>query len=349
MSKLQINVPPTTDSSLKEELLCALEGGDLHQRLKVSQADGVMYQDYLSVGLALQACVKDPLRHDELIERLKPHADIIVGVLPVGLQPHGLLPSVKDLDTPATKVLDLKEINDDQLRQWLVDDSSLIYGELTRKEISDYFEVLSPMLKPGGQFIDLGSGLGKVVISAALHYPFEICTGVEIVSYRHALAVKRLSEVLKAEQAFLEKLNSRSSDPPAHEHPDSSSNTEPGHLKLNGRVNFQLCDMFSCDVSKACAVFVYSTCFGAFMHKIAQKIATQAPKGCIVSCTTYAMDHPGLELIKHFPAKSLAWTDVFFYRRIQLPSWPKTASPSSYSPNLIDWEKKARELLKQLA
>jgi hypothetical protein len=97
-------------------------------------------------------------------------------------------------------------------------------------------------------------------------------------------------------------------------------------LTLPNRIAFEQADMFDCDVSQANLVFIYSTCFGAFMGKIAHKLAHELPDAALVSTTTYALNHPAFQLIKHFPAKTMAWTDVFVY--IKLPTtegsekWP---------------------------
>ena len=84
------------------------------------------------------------------------------------------------------------------------------------------------------------------------------------------------------------------------------------------------------------------------MHKIAHKLANQVPEGCLVSSTTYAMTHPGLELVKSFPAKSVACTDVHVYKRVGSKAWPTPPEPFAYVPNLEEWEAKARELLKSV-
>jgi hypothetical protein len=116
-------------------------------------------------------------------------------------------------------------------------------------------------------------------------------------------------------------------------------------LHFPKRTSFMLGDMFTCDVSQATLVFIYSTCFGSFIHKIAHKLANEAPEGCLVTTTTYAMHHPGFQLVKHLPAKTAAWTDVFVYKRVGPGPWPELPQAAAYSPNLDEWEEKARALL----
>jgi hypothetical protein len=83
------------------------------------------------------------------------------------------------------------------------------------------------------------------------------------------------------------------------------------------------------------------------------------PEHGLVSTTTYALNHPAFELVKRYPAKSLAWTDVFIYRKLGKPGlqeWPEqlgglalgssTANAASaYRPDPEEWEVKARQLL----
>jgi hypothetical protein len=104
--------------------------------------------------------------------------------------------------------------------------------------------------------------------------------------------------------------------------------------------------MFACDVSRASLIFMYSTCFGSLMHKIASKLGDEAPEGCLVSTTTYAINHPGFELVKHFPAKSIAWTDLRIYRRVGKGPWPEQKQPSSLGSDPQKWKESARELLR---
>ena len=301
---------------VRQSLLQSLEGGQYHAREKIKQSGALPYADFLSIGLALKACFNNPAHHNALIARLKPHADVIIGVLPPGIQAQGLLPTPEELADPHFKSLQLQDISDAQLRQWIVDDGSLVYGELTSEELHNYFSEVCPLLNPGGHFVDLGSGLGKVVMTAGLNFPFDTCKGIEIVPYRHRMAFERFLSLLKLGQEAFNQLRTPTK-------PDDiialswTSHLQVQHLlHLPKRVSFQMGDMFTCNVSEASLVFIYSTCFGSFIHKLAHKLANEAPEGCLVTTTTYVMNHPGLELIKHFPAKTMTWTDVFVYKRV---------------------------------
>ena len=330
---------------VRAAMLQCLEGGQYHAREKIKQNGALPYADFLSIGLALKECFNNPARHDELVGRLKSHAGVIIGILPPGIQSQGLLPTPEELADPHFKPLQLQDISDEQLRQWIVDDGSLVYGELTSEELHNYFAAVCPLLAPGGHFVDLGSGLGKVVMTASLNFPFDTCKGIEIVPYRHRMAHERFLHLLKVGQEAFNQLKAPTNSEDAVPLTWTSSMKVQHLLHFPKRASFRLGDMFTCDVSQASLVFIYSTCFGSFMHKIAHKLANEAPEGCLVTTTTYVMNHPGLLLVKHLPAKTVAWTDVFVYKRVGAGPWPELAHATAYSPNLDEWEVKARALL----
>lgn len=340
--------------SVRQAMLQSLEGGQFHVRERMAGSTQLPYEQFVQIGLSLRACYLDSKRHDELIDVLRPHADVIIGTLPPGIQSHGLLPSPEEASAMQLVPQTLTSFSAAQIRQWIVDDGSLVYGELSKEELERYFEALSPLLMPGAKFVDMGSGLGKVVMSAALHFPFEQCRGVEILPYRHRLANERFGALLKVGQEGFASLMAQSKPLTPS---DSIQLPWGGGLKalhlltLPNRIAFEEADMFTCDVSQANLVFIYSTCFGAFMGKIAHKLAHELPDAALVSTTTYALNHPAFQLIKHFPAKTMAWTDVFVY--IKLPTtegsknWPapEQIQAAGHMADPHEWELKAREML----
>lgn len=332
---------------LRQIVLMAIDDGQFHTREKIKKLGDLSYANYLSVGLALKECYVNPQRHDELIQRLKPHIDVIIGVLPPGLQSHGLLPLRAELNSEQVQEKQLADVSDEYIRQWIIDDGSLVYGELDRQELENYFAAMAPLLSPGGHFVDLGSGLGKVVISAALHYPFQSCKGIELLSYRHKLGQERLQEIIKGLAVDLKEASLGVNGSGPVQLPWGGQLTVEDISQLQKRVELSEGDMFSFDVSKASLVFIYSTCFGSLMPKIAHKLANEAPAGCLVSTTTYSITHPAFELVLHFPAKQMAWTDVFIYRLIGDQHWPQMPPTPSLPANAAEWEAKARDLLGQ--
>lgn len=342
--------------SIRQSMLQSLEGGQFHARERLAASAQLPYEDFVQIGMALRQCYLDASQHETLLATLKPHADVIIGTLPPGIQSQGLLPSPEELAALELKPKALTDFTPDQIRQWIVDDGSLVYGELTQDELARYFEAVCPLLQPGARFIDMGSGLGKVVMSAALHFPFEQCKGVEILPYRHRLATERFSSMLKAGAEGWTQLMAQSTpvNPDTRIELPWGKELKARHLlSLPGRIAFEEADMFTADVHLANLVFIYSTCFGALMGKIAHKLAHEMATGTLVSTTTYALVHPAFELIKHFPAKTLAWTDVFVY--VKRPStWIQTSEAESAANTLqalgreIDltaWEQQARQML----
>lgn len=346
--------------TLRASMLQSLGGGQFHVRQRLTLDQGLpflaslSYEDYVAIGLTLRRCFEQPALHNALIQKLKPHVEVIIGVMPPGMQSHGLLPTEEEAAQQGIRPVPLEDISAAQMRQWIMDDGSLVYGELSREELERYFAAVSPYLTSGMKFVDMGSGLGKVVMSAALHYPFAQCKGIELLPYRHRLACERFAEVLKVGQEGMTQMAATGAQISASEDvplPWGAQLKLLHLLTMPARVVLEEGDMFGCDVSDAGLVFIYSTCFGSFMHKIAHKLANEMPEHGLVSTTTYALNHPAFELVKRYPAKSLAWTDVFIYRKLGKPGedvWPEldgATIASAYRPDPDEWEVKARQVL----
>ena len=261
----------------------AITDGGQHVRPPLDEAQ---FARYVEVGLALREAFRTPALRGTFLARLKPHRRLVCGVVPAGIQRHGMLPA-----RAPSRCLD--EVADDELAQWLVDDGRLIYGEFTQQELDNYFAALQPYLPAQGHFIDLGSGLGKVVLSAALALPGMRCMGVELLGFRHEMAQARLAAVLAAGMAE-----------------DAAAAGE-----VAGRVRLLRQDMFEADVSDATLVFIYSTCFAPLMERLAGKLARELPPGALVTTTTVPLRHAAFELLQQFAAPGVAWTTVFLYRR----------------------------------
>lgn len=291
----------------------AITDGEQHLRPVLAEAQ---FQRYVEVGLALRAAFCTPALRDAFITRLKPHRRLLAGPLPAGIHQHGMLPR----QAPARGLAD---IPDAELAQWLVDDGRLVYGEFTPQELDNYFAALAPWLPGQGQgpnaghFIDLGSGLGKVVMTAALAWPGMRCSGVELLGYRHQMAQARLAALLAA------------GDP--H---DAAG--------IAARVSLRQQDMFEADISDASVVYLYSTCFAPLMERLGEKLARELPPGALVSTTTVPLPHPDFELLQRFDPPSVAWTTVFLYRL--RGGNPGAALPARalYEPDGAAWEAAVR-------
>lgn len=330
-------------ASLRDRLLNSIQDGEFHTREKASVSNPLPIKNFIETGQILRACANRPAFTEELLDRLSPYRSSIIGVIPPGLQAHGLISDPEsELDDVELRER-LAQITEDRLRQWIIDDGSLVYGELKREELDAFFAEVSHLLEHSNEFIDLGSGLGKVVMTSAVSLAFKRYLGVELLPYRHKLAIKRF-------HTFCQEISDCIAGSPAEATSPYSQHMlakfELEHLALiPSKVCFQAADMFACDVSRASLIFMYSTCFGSLMHKIANKLAGEAPEGCLVSTTTYAITHPGFELVKHFPAKTMAWTDVRIYKRVGRGPWPDQTAPSPSGSDLQKWKESAREIL----
>ncbi|WP_342115374.1 histone methylation protein DOT1-like protein [Pseudoduganella sp. OTU4001] len=285
----------------------AITNGEQHLRPVL---DDAQFAQYVAIGLAVREAFRTPALRDMFIARLKPHRKLIIGSVPAGIQQHGMLPARAPMRS-------LDDIADAELAQWLVDDGRLIYGEFTQQELDNYFAAMAPMLPAQGHFIDLGSGLGKVVMHAALALPGMRCTGVELLGYRHDMAQARLAGVLAAGEAE-----------------DAALAAQVG-----ARVRLLRQDMFEADVSDASLVFIYSTCFAPLMDRLGDKLARELPLGALVSTTTFPLQHPGFELVQQFAPPSVAWTTVFLYRRRgAFDTLPPATASYIYEQDGAAWE-----------
>jgi hypothetical protein len=68
------------------------------------------------------------------------------------------------------------------------------YGELTPTGVSQL--IAATGLSAADRFVDLGSGVGKVVVQVAMQVPGARCTGIELDSERHAGARRLLKAAL---------------------------------------------------------------------------------------------------------------------------------------------------------
>lgn len=338
---------PNSSQDLAEitsKALACIEGGQFHRREQVRSLSDLSLDNFLHIGRILKASAQNEDMIEPLLDRLAAHADVIIGPLPPGIQRHGLVSDSTEPLPPESLASALEAINEEDLRQWIVDDCSLIYGELSSDELKAYFQAVNELVSSRARFVDLGSGLGKVVMTASLSSKFDSYSGVELVPYRHRLAQEQHAKFRDTISEEVDKLEKEISKTGVNH--DSRSNALESIRAIPGKISLEQGDMFEFDVSDASLIFIYSTCFGSFMDKVAHKIVNYAPQGCLVSTTTFGLNHPGLKLVKHYPAKELAWTDVRFYERVGVGPWDEQIKSAVSSPASNEWKDKAREALK---
>jgi hypothetical protein len=119
-----------------------------------------------------------------------------------------------------------------------------VYGELTAVGVRQLIRVTR--LSAGDVFVDLGSGIGKVVLQVALAVPGVQCIGIEIDGARHASACEALRRA------------------------EACGALEPG------RCVFRHGDVRQTDFCPATVFFAHSTCFpAAMLGGLARRIAAQ--------------------------------------------------------------------------
>jgi len=322
-----------------EALFQSVQGGEMHARPTLELTPDSPFLPFLEIGFALRACLEKPARHDYLLQRLRPHLSVMIGTLPASILPMGMLPKL----APPSGFRKLEDIGDAEIRDWLVQEGGLIYGEMQRFELENYFDAVKPFLPHGGVMVDLGSGLGKVVMTAALTLPFVRCIGVELLNYRHRLAQERLVRLLTLARQGLQSLPEPLKPDAQLRLPSGVMATGRHLLELGSRILFLENDMFKVDVRGASLVFLYSTCFGPLMDAISDKLARELPEGALVSTTTYPIKHPAFRLLQSHAPGTLSWTSVMIYQRIG-PQMTEPASEARYlhQPDADAWEARAK-------
>jgi hypothetical protein len=325
-----------------EALFQSVQGGETHARPTLELTPDSPMLPFLEVGYALRTCLERPDRHDYLLQRLRPHLSVMIGTLPASIMPLGMLPKL----APLPGFRPLEALGDDEVRAWLIQEGGLIYGEMQRFELENYFDAIKHLVPPGGVMVDLGSGLGKVVMSAALSLPFARCIGVELLNYRHRLAQERLVRLLTLARQGLASLPESITLETRLQLPSGATASGRHLLDLRSRILFLENDMFKVDVRGASLVFLYSTCFGPLMDAISNKLARELPEGALVTTTTYPIKHPAFRLLQTHAPGTLSWTSVMIYQRVGPPmAEPACEARYLHQPDADAWEARAREEL----
>jgi hypothetical protein len=173
--------------------------------------------------------------------------------------------------------------------------------------------------------------------------PFARCIGVEILDYRHRMAMERLSKILAVADSGLGSLPAALEPDEPLSLPDGSSTNAEHLLDIGSRIEFIEQDMFAVDVGAADLVFIYSTCFGSLMPRIANKLARELRPHTLVSTFTYQIGHPAFRQIGYFPSGTVAWTDSFLYEFIPQAESPLPPEPAmSPAADTQEWEERVR-------
>jgi len=163
-----------------------------------------------------------------------------------------------------------------------------VYGELT--PVGTRKLIAATRLSADDVFVDLGSGVGKVVLQVALAVPGVRCIGIEIDGDRHASACKALRRA------------------------EACGALEPGRcVLLHG-------DMRRADLGTATVLFAHSTCFpAAMLGSVARRIAAQERKVTLVTTSKLSARAARLLAFAGSRACQLSWDRhhrIHLYRRL---------------------------------
>lgn len=167
---------------------------------------------------------------------------------------------------------------------------SATYGELRPTATLRLLERLG--LEPGDQFVDLGAGIGKVVLLAAMTTDVGEALGVELSATRVAVAEQALARAR--------------------------------HARVRGvdRVRMLEADMSSCPLDSATVVYTCSTAFSsAFMRQLVRRLAALPKLRTLVSLQEFD-PHPAFSLreVVRLDATWRRRTPVRIYARRELKS-----------------------------
>ncbi|EKE00684.1 MAG: hypothetical protein ACD_21C00293G0013 [uncultured bacterium] len=175
----------------------------------------------------------------------------------------------------------------------LYDDNCLVYGESHLPSLYDIFNEVAP--KTGEIFYDWGSGSGRVVLYAALNFPFAKCKGIELLDDLVDVAQTKL-ELFKKELPNL-------------------SDFDPNK---SGEIEFIQADFTKVAVSDADVIYMASTCFDEkLMSSLAALLEKQLRSGARVITATKSLPSEQFKITKSqlFP---MEWgqVTVFFHEKI---------------------------------
>lgn len=162
---------------------------------------------------------------------------------------------------------------------------SPLYGEINHQAVNNLLEYLA--LGPKDVFVDLGSGVGKVVLHAALKTEVKRAIGVELSTTRHHDALEALKR---------------------------ASEWQP---KLKTRCQFINADLMTVDLKEATAIYTCSTAFSqGFMKQFTNRLADFTQNFRLITLQELPpTKHFDLEEVLRLDMSWIRKTAVHIYRR----------------------------------
>ncbi|SCC90909.1 Uncharacterized protein SCG7109_BF_00050 [Chlamydiales bacterium SCGC AG-110-M15] len=168
--------------------------------------------------------------------------------------------------------------------------STYVYGEAELHSIEKIFQIVDP--QPDEVFVDLGAGVGKQVLTAALLYDFKKVRGIEILSDLH----KTSKDIL---EQFRKKYGSKLPD--GKEMPD---------------IDFLKGNFLRADFSEADVAYMCSTCYSEeMMEGIARGAEHMKPGSRVVTLTKPLPSDQYEEIHHEFYPMSWGTSQVFIYKK----------------------------------
>ncbi|KAG7389262.1 hypothetical protein PHYPSEUDO_010820 [Phytophthora pseudosyringae] len=175
---------------------------------------------------------------------------------------------------------------------------SFVYGEIAFVPFKVVLDVLKRwhhvLNKPGGTFLDIGSGSGKAVFAAALLHDFDACYGIEVLEGLHAISqqvLQRWEKTIKPTFAL-------------------------SMQKKRTRISFSQGDALAVDwPANVDVVFLNSTCFGErLLYSLARKLAQCCKPGAIVITATHKLpDTQNFAELRQLTVTQETWGDATWY------------------------------------
>lgn len=178
------------------------------------------------------------------------------------------------------KNIDGRQISLNERERFTTQDSSFVYGEIIPLSFAQLLESLSP--HPEDVFYDLGSGVGKAVLCAALFFEWRKCCGVELMPGLHECSQSLLAEL------------------PARPFP----------------VEFLREDFLQVDLSDASVIFLHATTFAPTLWENLKKKLYALKSGTRLIVVTKRLDESVFELISEWIVR-MSWgeSSAFIYRK----------------------------------
>jgi SAM-dependent methyltransferase len=158
-----------------------------------------------------------------------------------------------------------------------ITEDSFVYGEIDFLSFFSLLEKTRP--QPGEVFYDLGSGSGKAVFTAALHYDFSKVIGIEFLKGLHSVAtdnIKKAEHIIKTHDRYF----------------------IPTYQQRISTIDFSNGNFLEYDISDGDIIFINATCFHYYLwEKIIESLAL-LKSGSRIIVTSKKIQNPAFELLQ---------------------------------------------------